>query len=76
MSFFSPTDKKRTDRVCTEPENPYTEGAGHYAGYEWAESKAGGNCNGSSPSFNEGCQEYENQESEYQDCEAQKKSRQ
>lgn len=66
-------DENRTARVCTEPENPYTEGTGHYAGYEWAESKGGGSCNGSSQSFNEGCEEYENQESEYQDCEDQKR---
>jgi hypothetical protein len=57
---------------CTEPENPYDEGTGHYAGYEWAESN-GGACGGSSQSFKEGCEEYERQESEYQECEAQKK---
>jgi hypothetical protein len=37
--------------------NPYTEGTGHYAGYEWAES-TGGDCDGNSNSFNEGCEEY------------------
>lgn len=57
---------------CTEPENPYSEGSGHYAGYEWAESH-GGSCNGRSQSFNEGCEEYEQQESEYQECERKKK---
>ena len=60
-------------RNCTEPENPYTEGTGHYAGYEWADGKGSGSCSGSSQSFNEGCEEYEQQESEYQDCEAKKK---
>lgn len=59
---------------CTEPSNPYTEGTGHYAEYEWAENKGGGDCNGSSLSFNEGCEEYERQESEYQECEARKKN--
>ena len=54
---------------CTEPENPYTEGTGHYAGYEWAENKGSGTCAGSSQSFVEGCEEYEAQESEYQECE-------
>lgn len=58
---------------CTEPENPYSEGTGHHAGYEWAEKNASGTCNSSSASFNEGCEEYESQESEYQDCEARKK---
>jgi len=38
-------------------ENPYSEGTGHYAGYEWAE-RTGGRCNGNSRSFNEGCEEY------------------
>ncbi|MBU1124126.1 hypothetical protein KJ652_06100 [Patescibacteria group bacterium] len=37
--------------------NPYSEGTGHYAGFEWAE-RTGGNCNGNSQSFNEGCEEY------------------
>jgi hypothetical protein len=58
---------------CTEPENPYSEGTGHYAGYEWAEKNGSGTCNSPSASFNEGCEEYESQESEFQDCEAHKK---
>jgi hypothetical protein len=58
---------------CTEPENPYGEGTGHYAGYEWAENKGSGSCDGSSQSFNEGCEEYEREESELQECEARKK---
>lgn len=37
--------------------NPYSEGTGHYAGYEWAE-RTGGSCDGNSQSFNEGCEEY------------------
>lgn len=37
--------------------NPYSEGGGHYAGYEWAE-RTGGSCSGNSQSFNEGCEEY------------------
>ena len=40
--------------------NPYAEGTGHYAGYEWAE-RTGGSCDGNSQSFNEGCEEYYNQ---------------
>lgn len=61
-----------TKAGCTEPHNPYNEGTGHYAGYEWAE-KNGSTCNSSSESFKEGCEEYESQESEYQECEARKK---
>ncbi len=55
---------------CVEPENPYDEGSGHYAGYEWAQSSGSGTCGGNSQSFIEGCEEYENQEAEYEECEA------
>jgi hypothetical protein len=58
---------------CTEPENPYDEGTGHYAGYEWAEKNNPSTCGGSSQSFIEGCEEYQHQESEYADCQARKK---
>ncbi|MBT4937132.1 hypothetical protein HON22_04395 [Candidatus Peregrinibacteria bacterium] len=43
--------------VIINIDNPYSQGTGHYAGYEWAERK-GGACNGNSDSFNEGCEEY------------------
>jgi hypothetical protein len=59
-------------RECVEPENPYSEGTGHYAGYEWAE-RNGSSCSSSSQSFNEGCEEYATQESEYEECEAENK---
>ena len=58
---------------CAEPQNPYSAGTGHYAGYEWAESHDGATCNGNSQSFNEGCEEYDQQEEEYQNCEHRKK---
>ena len=29
--------ERSINRECVEPENPYSEGTGHYAGYEWAE---------------------------------------
>jgi len=74
-SKSSDNDEERdADRHCAEPQNPYTEGTGHYAGYEWAEEHGSGNCNGSSESFNEGCEEYETQESEYEECEEQNKN--
>jgi hypothetical protein len=60
-----------TARHCAEPQNPYDEGSGHYAGYEWAEKNNPGTCGGRSQSFIEGCEEYQQQESEYEDCEAQ-----
>jgi hypothetical protein len=70
-----PSKKDKEDIAaggCTEPENPYSAGTGHYAGYEWAEKHGSGDCNSSSTSFNEGCEEYESQEIEYQDCESRK----
>lgn len=45
------------DERTIEIVNPYSPGTGHYAGYEWAE-RTGGDCNGNSNSFNEGCEEY------------------
>ncbi len=57
------------DKACTEPENPYDQGTGHYAGFEWA-AEHGGNCDTASPSFNEGCEEYQTQEDEYETCES------
>lgn len=52
--YYSEMGKK------VEPENPYSNGSGHSAGYEWAE-RTGGGCNGKSDSFNEGCEEYYSQ---------------
>jgi hypothetical protein len=72
-SESSRKDEEGAATSCAEPENPYTEGTGHYAGYEWAEKNGSGTCNSSSESFNEGCEEYESRESEYQECEARKK---
>jgi len=62
-----PKEEEKHAQACVEPENPYSEGTGHYAGYKWAEEN-GGNCNTHSPSFNEGCEEYEEQEARYEDC--------
>jgi len=56
-------------KTCTEPENPYQEGSGHYAGWEWA-AQNGGSCDGNSQSFNEGCEEYQHQEDGYEKCKA------
>ncbi len=56
-------------RECTEPENPYDEGSGHYAGFDWAERTGSGTCDGNSQSFIEGCEEYESQEAKYEACE-------
>lgn len=75
-SSSKPSDNGSEDAApkCTEPENPYTEGTGHYAGYEWAEQKDPATCGGSSQSFIEGCEEYQSQESGYEECEAKKEN--
>jgi len=52
---------------CIPPQNPYNDGTGHYAGFEWAQANSG-TCDGNSESFNEGCEEYYNQEDEYDKC--------
>jgi hypothetical protein len=57
------TNEEETARHCSEPRNPYNEGTGHYAGYEWAETNDPGSCGGRSQSFIEGCEEYQQQES-------------
>ena len=59
------------DTVCTEPENPYSSGTAQYKGYEWAEEH-GRSCNVSSSEFTEGCEEYDSQEAEYEECQSKK----
>ena len=59
---------------CVEPENPYDEGSGHYAGFEWAEENDPGSCDGNSQSFTEGCEEYQSQQSRYESCEAESRN--
>jgi hypothetical protein len=60
-----------THGVCTEPENPYSYGTAKYKGYAWAEEN-GRSCSVSSSEFTEGCEEYDSQEAEYEDCQAKK----
>ena len=62
------TEKTSTVKDCSfiEPENPYDQGSGHYAGYEWG--ARGNNCSGNSRSFIEGCEEYVNQDANYERC--------
>lgn len=49
----------------TDYENPYDEGSGHFAGYDWAEENDVSSCGGNSDSFIEGCEEYLSQQEEY-----------
>ena len=51
-----------------EPENSYSAGSGHYAGFEWAEKNESGSCGGNSSSFIEGCEEYQEQLAVYEAC--------
>jgi hypothetical protein len=57
---------EEADCSTLEPENPYNEGSGHYAGFEWG--MEGNECNGNSDSFIGGCEEYQNQENAHQYC--------
>lgn len=50
-------------------ENPYDDGSGHSAGYEWAEENDVDSCGGNSDSFIEGCEEYVNQRDEQENYE-------
>jgi hypothetical protein len=56
---------------CSEPQNPYNDGGGHDAGFNWAKENGGG-CSGQSTSFNEGCEEYHRQLGRYNECAAKK----
>ena len=53
---------------CREPENPYSPGSGHYAGFEWAEESDPSSCGGNSASFIEGCEEHQEQAEAYEEC--------
>lgn len=59
---FSDSYKKS----APEPENPYSPGSGHYAGFEWGE-RTGRTCGGKSASFIEGCEEYQRRQAAYED---------
>jgi hypothetical protein len=59
--------KKTKAEDCISPHNPYNDGGGHDAGFNWA-AENGGDCNGNSDSFNEGCAEYHRQLNEYNVC--------
>lgn len=74
IMFFSGCDKGETGydsgsttSECIQPNNPYNDGGGHDAGFNWAMENGGG-CNGNSDSFNEGCEEYHRQLNQYNEC--------
>lgn len=57
---------QKKDCSALEPDNPYSSGSGHYAGFEWGEN--GNSCGGNSTSFIDGCEEYLRQEDIYNSC--------
>jgi hypothetical protein len=59
---------EQRSRNCSEPQNPYSEGTGHYAGFDWAQEKGVTTCGGNSDSFIEGCEVYLRQVQEYEKC--------
>ena len=52
-----------------EPSNPYREGTGHYAGFEWSQEDILRDCDAKSDSFNEGCDLYKAMFDDFQKCE-------
>ncbi|MEK7601907.1 MAG: hypothetical protein AAB472_00245 [Patescibacteria group bacterium] len=63
-------DSYVNENYAPEPENPYDDGTGHSAGYEWAEENDVSDCDGNSNSFIEGCQEYVDQRDSYEEQES------
>lgn len=63
----NPEVYNKKTRECIEPENPYNEWSGHYAGYQWWEE--GKSCWGNSNSFIEGCELAEEQLTAFTECE-------
>ena len=69
---FVPTSydnqEAREDCSLLEPQNPYSEGGGHYAGFEWAARNEPVSCGGNSDSFINGCEEWASQTEAYKEC--------
>ncbi len=66
-SYSNSYSSKTKDCSTLEPDNPYSEGSGHYAGFEWGER--GNSCSGNSQSFVEGCEEFERLDEVFTQCE-------
>lgn len=72
-SVFTPYKSEisgETTRDCSAlyPENPYNAGSGHYAGFAWAERVEPSTCTGNSNSFIEGCEDFQAQQEDYENC--------
>jgi hypothetical protein len=70
-STSSSSTESNSSAHCEEPSNPYSDGTAEYKGYEWAQEH-GRSCNASSSEFTEGCEDYDSQEAEYEECQAKK----
>jgi len=55
--------------ACPEPHNPYSDEVEQHAGFKWAQ-RTGGSCGQNSVFFNEGCAEYQRQQSAFVQCKA------
>jgi hypothetical protein len=67
------SDQRAASVECTEPENPWEgEEGGHDAGFRWAEENGEDCSSDHGQSFEEGCNEYHEQRSRYEACEASK----
>lgn len=62
--------RSSTDCSTLAVENPYDEGSGHYAGFDWAARNDVSSCGGNSASFIEGCQEFQRQVAAYKSCQS------
>ena len=60
----------KNDKDCSilEPNDPYNDGSGHFAGFEWAQENGASGCDGNSDSFNDVCEEYLRQYNAYDEC--------
>ena len=66
-SIFYLNMTKKAKEDCIAPHNPFNDGSGHDAGFNWAQDNGVG-CIGHSDSFNEGCEEYFRQLNQYNAC--------
>lgn len=76
LIFLAGCSEKETPSAkaeCVSPSNPFQDGGGHDAGFNWAQEK-GEECPDShGESFEEGCHEFQRQFQEYEKCEAEKR---
>ena len=56
LSLFKSEDTKIMECYNKFSNNPYQDGTGHYAGWEWSYDKQVSTCGGKSSSFIEGCE--------------------